>query len=49
MTGHKIPLGKGVKVKDGKIVVVQHFRDASHAIRAKKSKRQRVKRGPRHD
>lgn len=41
MTGHKIALGKSVKIKDGKIVTVQHFRDASHAIRAKKSKRQK--------
>lgn len=44
MTGHKIHLGKSVKIKDGKIVKAQHFRDASHAIRAKKSKRVRVSR-----
>jgi len=42
MTGHKIALGKSVKIKDGKIITVQHYRDASHAIRAKKSKKQRV-------
>lgn len=43
-TGHKITLGKSVKIKDGKIVTVQHFRDASHKIRALKSKRVRVSR-----
>ena len=33
---------KGVKpTKEGKLIAVQHFRDASHAIRSKKSKRQR--------
>lgn len=42
MTGHKIALGKGVKVKDGKLVTVQHYRDASHAIASKKSRKQRV-------
>jgi len=42
MTGHKIALGKSVKIKDGKIITVQHYRDASHAIRAKKSRKQRV-------
>jgi hypothetical protein len=41
MTGIKINLGKSVKVKDGKIEMVAHYRDASHAIRAKKSKKQR--------
>ena len=41
MSGQKISLGKGFKMKDGKLVKVQHFRDASHAIRAKKSKKQR--------
>jgi len=44
MTGHKITLGKSVKIKDGKLVTVQHYRDASHAIRAKKSKKQKVAR-----
>ena len=42
MTGHVIKLGKSVKIKDGKLIKVQHYRDASHAIRAKKSKKQRV-------
>ena len=42
MTGHVIKLGKTVKIKDGKIIKVQHYRDASAAIRAKKSKKQRV-------
>lgn len=41
MTGQKISLGTGFKMKDGKLIKVQHFRDASHAIRAKKSKKQR--------
>ena len=38
----KITLPKGFKVKDGKVAKVAVYRDASHAIRAKKSKRQRV-------
>lgn len=42
MSGHKIKLGKNTKIRDGKVVVLQAYRDASHAIRAKKSKRQRV-------
>lgn len=41
MTGHLIKLGKSVRIKDGRIKVHQ-FRDASHAVRAKKSKKQRV-------
>lgn len=41
MAGIKINLGKGVKIKDGKIEKVATYRDASHAIRAKKSKKQR--------
>ena len=41
MTGNRIAVGKGFRIKDGKLVKVQHFRDASHAIRAKKSKKQR--------
>ncbi len=50
MTGHKVKLGKGAKVKDGKVVVLAHYRDASHAIRAKKSKKVRVaKRKPPND
>lgn len=47
MTGHRIKLGKSARIKDGKVLVVQHYRDASHAIRAKKSKKVRVgKRSP---
>lgn len=47
MTGHIIKLGKTSKIKDGKVITVNHYRDASHAIRAKKSKRVRVtKRNP---
>jgi hypothetical protein len=42
MTGHLIKLGKSVRIKDGKLVKVHQFRDASHAVRAKKSKKQRV-------
>lgn len=40
-TGHKIHLGKTARIKDGKIVLVPHYRDAAHAIGAKKSKKQR--------
>jgi hypothetical protein len=40
----KITLPRGYKMKDGKLVKVATFRDASHAIRAKKSKRQRPQR-----
>lgn len=39
--GHVTKLPKGFKVKDGKLIKSQHYRDASHAIRAKKSKRAR--------
>ena len=42
MTGHKIKLGRGVEIKGGKVKVKQVYRDASHAIRAKKSTKQRV-------
>ena len=42
MTGHKINLGKTASIKDGKIVTIQIYRDASHKIRARKSKRVRV-------
>ena len=35
---------RGLTIKDGKIHISHYFRDASHAIRAKKSKRVRVKR-----
>lgn len=41
MSGQKITLGRGFKVKEGKLVKIAHYRDASHAIRSKKSKRQR--------
>lgn len=41
MSGQRIQLGKGFKIKDGKLVKVQHFRDASHKIRARKSKKQK--------
>jgi hypothetical protein len=41
MAGRKITLPKGFKVKDGKVEAVASYRDASHAIRAKKSKKQR--------
>ncbi len=36
-----IPI-KGIKIKDGKVVKSVVYRDASAAIRARKSKRQRV-------
>jgi hypothetical protein len=41
MTGQKIQIPKGFRLKDGKLVKVATYRDASHAIRARKSKRQR--------
>ena len=42
MTGHKIKLGKGATItKDGKLKMVPIYRDASHKIRARKSKKQR--------
>jgi hypothetical protein len=37
----KIALPKGYKLKDGKLVKVATYRDASHAIRARKSKKQK--------
>jgi hypothetical protein len=40
----KIALPKGYKIKDGKLVKTATYRDASHAIRAKKSKKQRPQR-----
>lgn len=47
MTGVKVKLGKGFRMKDGKLIAVQHYRDASHAIRCKTSKKVRVgKRSP---
>jgi hypothetical protein len=41
MTGVKVKLGKGFKIKDGKLTKVHYYPDASAAIRAKKSKKQR--------
>ena len=35
---------RGLTIKDGKIQLSHYYRDASHAIRSKKSKRVRVKR-----
>ncbi len=43
-SGHVIKLGKGAKIKDGKIKVMPVYHDASAAIRAKKSKKVTVKR-----
>ncbi len=37
----KIALPKGYKLKDGKLEKVATYRDASHAIRARKSKKHR--------
>ncbi len=42
MTGHKISLGKSARIKNGKVVVVQLYRDASHKIASLKSKKVRV-------
>lgn len=33
---------KGIRIKDGKIKLSPVYRDASHAIAARKSKKQRV-------
>jgi hypothetical protein len=38
----KIPVGRGFKIKAGKLVRVTTFRSVSAAIAAKKSKRQKV-------
>jgi hypothetical protein len=35
---------KGVKIKDGKLAPVHYYADASAAIRAKKSKKQKPQR-----
>ena len=32
----------GIQIKDGKVKIIPHYRDASHAIRSKKSQKQRV-------
>lgn len=44
MTGHIIKLPKGAKIKGNKIKIAPVYRDASAAIRAKKSKKVSVKR-----
>ncbi|WP_181335397.1 hypothetical protein [Hyphomicrobium methylovorum] len=41
MTGYVIKLGKGAKIKGGKVKMLPIYRDASAAIRAKKSKKQK--------
>lgn len=47
MTGRLVKLGKSFKMRDGKLVKVHQFRDASHAIRAKTSKKQKpIRRTP---
>ena len=43
-SGHVIKLGKGAKIKGGKINVMPVYHDASAAIRAKKSKKVTVRR-----
>jgi hypothetical protein len=40
-SGHVTKLPKGFKLKDGKVQKVAYYADASAAIRAKKSKKQR--------
>jgi hypothetical protein len=42
MTGVKVNLGKGFKIKDGKLTKVFVPRDASHAQRVRSSKKVRV-------
>lgn len=39
--GYKIKLGKSARIKDGRVIVQPIYHDASAAIRAKKSKKQR--------
>lgn len=47
MSGRLVKIGKIFKMRDGKLVKVHQFRDASAAIRAKKSKKQKpVRRTP---
>jgi hypothetical protein len=43
-SGHKIKLGKSARIKDGRVIVQPIYHDASAAIRAKTSKKQKVKR-----
>ena len=46
-SGHIIKLGKGAKVKGGKVKVQKVYRDASQAIRERKSKKQKpIRRAP---
>lgn len=46
-SGHIIKLGKGAKIKGGKVKIQPVYRDASAAIRAKKSKKTKpVRRTP---
>ena len=42
MSGRVIKLGRGVEIKGGKVKVKAVYRDASHAIRAKKSTKTKV-------
>lgn len=37
-----VKLGKGHRIKDGKVIAQAVYRDASHAIASKKSKKQKV-------
>jgi hypothetical protein len=41
MTGHRIRLPKGTKIKDGKVLNERRPRNVSEAIAMKKSKKQR--------
>lgn len=43
-SGHVVKLGKGARIKNGRVELRPVYRDASSAIRAKKSKRVTVKR-----
>ena len=42
--GHVVKLGKGARIKNGRVELRPVYRDASAAIRAKSSKKIRVKR-----
>jgi hypothetical protein len=42
MSGIIVKLGKGAKIRDGRLIMAPVYHDASAAIRAKKSKRVRV-------
>jgi hypothetical protein len=42
--GHVVKLGKGARIKNGRIELRPIYRDASAAIRAKSSKKIRVRR-----